>query len=320
MVGIVLMVSACSSGSDNAAPRSVTELHATLADQVNYKFDLSVFVLDDGQITTAGSTNRLYSFDSITKTVTGLMLARLAESTDLELSTRVGSLLSAGANADITLVQLATHTAGLPRLAPNADQWPGFDPRNPYAGYTAEMAESALRDVRRTASSEYSNYGFQLLGLALERSSGRALGELAKELVFDPAGMQTASIPQRRGVLEDGLHDGRPAPAWDEQLGGAGGAIGSISDLAAYASMMVGPPAALRPAVDTAAQPRVGRTGLGWITTGDLTWHNGGSYAYKSLIVLDRKAGRAAGYLAATGDLGDEAEKLVFEFLESKSD
>lgn len=326
---MALLVSGCASNSGGAtsdrvaiAPTTIEGLRAALAEQVDFAFEHSVFVVDGGDVTTIGPRDRLYSFDSITKTITGLVLARLAESADLELSTPVGSFLSAGANAEITLEQLASHTAGLPRLAPNADSWPGFDPRNPYSGYTAAMAESALRDVDRESESEYSNFGFQLLGLALERSTGRSLNELATELVFVPAGMTTASIPQGPSVLEDGVRDGRSVPAWDEQLGGAGGAVGSIKDLAAYALTMLQPPAALERAVVTAIEPKTssgaGDTGLGWITTRNFTWHNGGSDAYSSLVVLDRKTGRAAGFLAATGDLDSAAEDLVFRFLEAE--
>jgi CubicO group peptidase (beta-lactamase class C family) len=308
-------VGACASGGA-AIPTGVGSLHAAVTRKVSYGFEHSEFVIANGTTTYAGPRSRMYSFDSITKTVTALILARLAESGKPTLSTPIGSVLSAGRNGDITFEQLASHSAGLPKLAANFDSWPGFDSANPYAGFTAPMAESALRDVTRSGSPTYSNFGFQLLGLALERATGRTLDDLASDLVFIPAGMRTAHLPQTPHQLPSGKAAGHDVPAWDQQLGGAGGAMGTIEDLAAYGAMMLDPPQALRSAVDTAVTVRStvdgNRTGLAWVTTNGLTWHNGASRGYRALIVLDRAHHRAAGYLAATGDLGDKVEPAVF--------
>ena len=321
LVVIASLLAACSSGggADDplAVPADAAGLHAAVAGEAGDEVAVAAFVLDD-RLTTAGEERRLFAFDSITKTVTGLILARLAATGAVAMDTPVGDLLDAGDNGDITLEQLATHTSGLPRLAPNADGWDGFNLENPYAGYTAEMAEEGLRRAEQ-GDDGYSNFGYQLLGLALERATGRPLGELAAQLVFGPAGMSTASLPQAPGKLDAGSRDGEPAPAWDEQLGGAGGAIGTVGDLAAYARFMLSPPDDVRSSVEFALQPRsalgAGDTGLAWVTTDGLTWHNGGSAGYSSLIVLDRTNGRAAGFLAADGDVGADAEHLVFDLL-----
>jgi hypothetical protein len=106
---------------------------------------------------------------------------------------------------------------------------------------------------------------------------------------------------------------GRRAEHLGQLLGGAGGVTGSIEDLVAYAKLVVDPPPELASAVTTATQPRGGTdTGLGWVTSDGLTWHNGGSHGYASLVVLDLEHNRAAGYLAASGDLGHDSEDLVF--------
>jgi CubicO group peptidase (beta-lactamase class C family) len=48
----------------------------------------------------------------------------------------------AGPNGGITVRQLATHTSGLPRLAPNMDR-STVDPANPYAGFGFERDVAA---------------------------------------------------------------------------------------------------------------------------------------------------------------------------------
>ena len=321
ILAVAVLTSACASDAVDqpAAPVDAAGLRDAVAASVEVDVAIAAFVLD-GELTPVGDEDRLFSFDSITKTITGLILARLAEAGTVTMDTPVGDLLDAGPNGDITLEQLATHTSGLPRLAPNADEWDGFSMENPYAGFTAEMAEEGLRRAEQ-GDDEYSNFGYQLLGLALERATGRPLGELAAQLVFDPAGMSTASLPQAPGRLDPGSRDGEPAPAWDEQLGGAGGAIGTVGDLAAYARFMLSPPEDVRSSVELALQPRsalgAGDTGLGWVATDGFAWHNGGSAGYSSLIVLDRANGRAAGFLAADGDVGRRAERLVFDLLET---
>src|ERR1700737_2904340 len=62
----------------------------------------------------------LFEAGSLTKTMTATLLAVMGRDGGLSLETTVGALLGpeAGAAADVTLRQLATHTAGLPRLAP----------------------------------------------------------------------------------------------------------------------------------------------------------------------------------------------------------
>ena len=321
-LAVAVLVTACASdrADEPAAPVDAAGLRDAIAASADEDVAVATFVLD-GDLVAVGDEDRLFAFDSITKTVTGLVLARLAEAGTVAMDAPVGDLLDAGPNGDITLEQLATHTSGLPRLAPNADEWDGFDIENPYAGFTAEMAEAGLRGAER-GESEYSNFGYQLLGLALERATDRPLGELAAQLVFGPAGMSKASLPQTPGALEPGSRKGEPAPAWDEQLGGAGGAIGTIGDLAAYARFLLSPPPEARSGVEFALQPRsalgAGDTGLGWITTDGLTWHNGGSAGYSSLIVLDRAGGRAAGFLVADGEVGREAEPLVFDLLRAR--
>ena len=62
-----------------------------------------------------------FEIGSITKTMTATLLALLQGEGRLRLDDEVSRWLTAGANGAITVRQLATHTSGLPRLAPNLD-------------------------------------------------------------------------------------------------------------------------------------------------------------------------------------------------------
>ena len=87
-----------------------------------------------------------FEVGSVTKTMTATLLALLAADGSLRLDDEVGRWLPAGANAGITMRQLATHTSGLPRLAPNMNL-PTVDLANPYAEFGVEQAEEGLRQA-----------------------------------------------------------------------------------------------------------------------------------------------------------------------------
>lgn len=302
-------------------PTESDRLLEALTKQADYEFEASVFVLSDDDLQFSGPVDRRYSFDSITKTMTGLLLAELHTDGRLRLDTPIGELLSAGPNSGITMLELATHTSGLPETADNWDDWEGFTDEQPYAGYTAAMAEEALPEAELDEEVGYSNYAFQLLGMCVEAASSQTLGDLAATLIFEPAGMNTAEIPEGRRDLPDGLFDGEPASAWDNLLTGDGGAGGTIADLAAYAEFVMDPPAESADAVELATTAHITDTqgygsGLDWfIEPNGTIWHAGASDAYNSLVVIDRANRRAVGYLTATGDLDDAAIELFMEHL-----
>ena len=87
-----------------------------------------------------------FEIGSITKTMTAALLASLVGDGVLTLDDEIGRWLAAGPNGNITLEQLATHTSGLPRLAPNQPT----DEANPYRDFTAERAQEGLRAAART--------------------------------------------------------------------------------------------------------------------------------------------------------------------------
>src|SRR5581483_6488968 len=73
----------------------------------------------------------------------------------------------------ITLIDLATHTSGLPRMPEN---FRPEDPNNPYVDYSTEALYSFLSsyELKRDIGSKYvySNLGFGLLGLGLAHRAG----------------------------------------------------------------------------------------------------------------------------------------------------
>lgn len=164
--------------------------------------------------------------------MTGAVLASLADDGIVALDDEIGRWLDAGPHAGITLLQLATHTAGLPRLSPG--HVPGA--ADPYLFLTPQVAEAELRQspVRpRGLEHDYSNFGFQLLGLALERADGTPFPQLLQRRLFGPLGMTDSGVPGDGGSAAITGHvRGVPAAPWSHHLYGAGGVLVSAGDLA----------------------------------------------------------------------------------------
>jgi serine-type D-Ala-D-Ala carboxypeptidase/endopeptidase len=246
-----------------------------------------------------------FEIGSVTKTMTATLLACLVGDGTVALGDPIGRWLDAGHNASITVEQLATHTSGLPRLAPNQPVLR----RNPYGKYTAERAEKGLRATIRTPGSPrvYSNFGYQLLGLVITRASGRAYQDLMAERLLGPLEMRCSSVGAASGGTRlSGHARGRPVRHWDHALPGPGAIETSIGDLARYLSACLVPPdGPLGAAIELCQLPRVRiddqrADGLAWMIANSKLWHNGRTGGFAACVGLDRAAGHALGVLVNT--------------------
>ena len=261
-----------------------------------------------------------FEIGSVTKTMTATLLALLAAEGTLSLDDRIGRWLPAGVNGGITLRQLATHTSGLPGIAPN---YRPADPDNFWAAFTPERAEEGLRQAAITPGARvYSNFGYQLLGLVLERASGRDYPALIAERLLGPLSMTCSGVGQAGdGVPLPGHTDGREARHWDRPLPGAGGVEATIGDLARYAgACLYPPPTPLGAALAAAAAPQLtiepGREqALGWIVIdGRLRGHSGGTGGFSSSVIIDPGQGRAVAIMVSSRGYSDalaRAARLV---------
>lgn len=140
---------------------------AMLASARARPWGLAVAALADGKVEFALdpgddelTEDSYFQIGSITKTITGLLLADASLRRETALTATAGSIL--GANADVTLLDLATHRSGLPHWPPDL----AVDEDDPFAGYTEADLLDALRLVKKPTPSifSYSNMGFMVLG------------------------------------------------------------------------------------------------------------------------------------------------------------
>lgn len=268
----------------------------------------------------------LFEIGSITKAFTGILLAATALKKQASLEDPVSRHLPADLLAadsplhTITLLELATHTSGLPRLPANLEA--GSNPLDPYAHFDEAKLLACLREVSEadiTGKGEmnYSNLGVGLLGYLLERISGKPYPELVKETIFAPLGMDSSfvqvspgDIPaSRRDRLATGHAGGKAVPAWHlGMLAGAGGIVSSAHDMMLFARAHWSPdtPESLREAFSLAASPRRKGMGLCWFISDAGLSHDGGTGGFRSEFRLSPREKSATLQLRnGTGPSGD---------------
>ena len=212
------------------------------------------------------TTRTVYPIASITKTFTATMLVMLAEEGVLTLDTPVVKYLpefqvksSFEGTRPTTLRQLAVHTSGLPRDA-------NLNFRSDYAalnwvlsGGAAEMKwYASTKDVlaslphttleyRPNSRYSYSNLGYTLLGIALERAAKQSFTEFVEARILTPLGMDDSGFMPKVGeasplpsgyVYTEPGSEPMAAPEWE--LGSAlysGGLYSTVEDMARFISL-----------------------------------------------------------------------------------
>jgi len=163
-----------------------------------------------------------FEIGSVTKVFTALLLADLVRKGDVALADPAAMYLPAGVKIperngrSITLLDLATHTSGLPFMP---DDLPAFDD-SAAAKYSAAQLYQFLaryelpRDIG--AKREYSNIGYWLLSQALASRAGMDYESLLRTRLIAPLELKSTAItlsPKLMAKLAVG-HNGvlQPAP------------------------------------------------------------------------------------------------------------
>jgi D-alanyl-D-alanine-carboxypeptidase/D-alanyl-D-alanine-endopeptidase len=250
--------------------------------------------------------NSIFEIGSVTKTFTATLLSDMAQRGEVRLTEPVAELLPAGVSVpsrngrQITLLDLATHSSGLPREATNL---PSKDINRPYAGYTAAELYAFLRTYRLArdpgATSEYSNVGEGLLGQALALRSGKTYEELVRERILDPLHMTSSGInlpgDLRPHLVRGHDADGALVPPFDMGvLAGAGSLRSTVVDMLKFAAANLDSGnGELQRAIAVTHIPRrrfgQEQIGLNWINQQGILWHNGGTIGCSSFIGIDPK-------------------------------
>jgi D-alanyl-D-alanine carboxypeptidase len=104
--------------------------------------------------------------------------------------------------AEVTLAQLMSHTSGVPEnLRPALFQ--GKWPLPVGSSHVYDVVKDKPLDFKSGEKWSYSNTGYDLLGLIIEKINGKPYGDFLKERIFDPLGMHDTGVDSRPLVLKD---------------------------------------------------------------------------------------------------------------------
>lgn len=239
-------MSSCQAGSSIAVTRNGTRIMA----------QRGVLAVDNPSNNVTQDT--LFEIGSVSKPLTGLLLASLIVAGQVSLNTTLNSLLPDSipdliVNDElVTLRQLVTHTAGFPRLSKNVREssYNDFRQPNPYAGFTEEdmlrEISIASTELSQTGNSEYSNFGFSVLGYLLGKSQDTTFPALQKNLT-NRLGMNDTwiEIPEEaRENLSTGYNGLDEVPYWFDGglfIDGAGSTVSSTRDLLTWIELLMSP-------------------------------------------------------------------------------
>ncbi len=267
---------------------------------------------------------------SLTKIFTTDLLTKLVADNTVRLDDPLQKYAPRGAIVPrrvkpITLLDLATHTAGLPRELGNA---PPHTPHFTYPDFKTRwrwLPKQHLRSIPGR-SALYSNLAFDLLADALQNATHRQYAALLAERTLKPLHMwNTTYFPsaEQCGRLLASAHDDGPCTV-TEATDGSSGLYSTASDMTIWLKYLLGNDAPEVPAQDVSAQEvyllpanlkrQVGLdhageptgVGLGWIrilsadSPSSIVEKTGGGAGFQTYIAINH-ARQTAIFVAATG-------------------
>ncbi|HEY0506101.1 MAG TPA: serine hydrolase domain-containing protein [Lysobacter sp.] len=311
LLGSALLLAGCASGGS----RMQHDIDALMRAYDGPVPGASVLVLRDGKalvrrsygladveagVATTPATH--YRLASVSKQFTAAAILLLMQDGRLALDDPARRWLPSlpDAAAAVTIRHLLTHTSG---LIDYEDVMDPVDTRQVHDADVLRLLEAQHRTYFAPGGDyRYSNSGYALLALIVERASGQRYADFVRERIFLPLGMDDAV------AFEDGISqvahraygysfaDGawhRTDQSTTSAVLGDGGIYASIDELAHWDAALYDGRLlradtlrqAFAPATKT-DDPQV-EYGFGWRITGDSLWHSGETLGFRNVIVRD---------------------------------
>lgn len=243
-----------------------------------------------------------YRLASVSKQFTAAGILLLSERGKLSLDDRVRRWLPElnAAHDAITIRQLLDHSGGLidyEDLMP-ADATGQISD----AGVLKLLAAEPRSYFPPGTSYRYSNGGYVLLGLIIERASGQTLPDFLRRNIFQPLGMTHTllyerggpDVPHRAyGYSEENGRWTRTDQSPTSATRGDGGIYSSIDDMAKWDAALydnrllsdASRNAAFSAQNKVTGEEDVDSYGFGWRIHGDQLWHSGETMGFRNVII-----------------------------------
>jgi len=216
---------------------------------------LAFAVIQHGQVTTKRAyglanletgtpvqASSVFEIASVTKPFTATAVMMLVEEGKLQLDDPISKFIehTPAAWKEITVRELLSHTSGL--SGGGWVEWEG----SPLLRITTQQmfADIARKPLLYSPGdgATYSDGGFFLLGMLIEKVSGMRYAQFMERRVFAPAGMESTRILDRRAIVKNHvscyeLRDGQlqnDRRVWEHELPSYFGMLSTVEDLAKW--------------------------------------------------------------------------------------
>ena len=217
---------------------------------------LSLAIVRDGQIERAkgygladvelnvpATIRTVYQWASVSKQFTAEAIMLLVRDGKLRLDDKISKHYADSPDTwkDVTIRHLLNHTSGIKSYT----SLPNF-----FGSIRKDYKPDELIGLVRDLPLEfepgekwnYNNTGYYLLGLVIEKASGKSYGEFLAERIFKPLGMTTARVNHQFEIIPDRAtgYDNRSNGLWraefvsPTQPFSAGALVGAVIDLAKW--------------------------------------------------------------------------------------
>ena len=199
----------------------------------------------NNNLPTSGS---IYEIGSITKTFTATLLAWYVNEGKISLTDTItkylpDSVATSPSLQGITVQTLINHTSGLPSLPTNFYA-NATDTINPYKDYNRPLLFTYLKNCKLNSipgeKYAYSNLAVALLGVVLEKASGKTYNQMLTDVIIKPLQLTSTMLhvpaQLRSRFVSVYNENGKPTPPWAWDVFESAGALRStVGNILTYA-------------------------------------------------------------------------------------
>jgi len=280
----------------------------------------------------------IFEIGSITKTFTAVLLAARVLQNKMSMDDPIDKYLPDSVKLmpemqnKIKLVNLITHTSGLPRIPDD------FIKNTTYQGRKADLhfkEKDLFKYLQNYKNSNpvghfafYSNLGVGLLGHLLELNSGKTYDSLVADEICKPIGMVCTKkkiLPNDSIYLAQGYAKGKQVYIYDfGVLSGSCSLKSTVTDMMVYLDKNINPSESqLSKAIEMSHKKlkrfdKKNNIGMAWFIRkyrfgGRTRWHNGSFNGQRSFIAFD--SAKKLGVLILTNSTDDTIDSYGFQLI-----
>lgn len=202
----------------------------------------------DLEFTVNADPETMFRIGSVTKQFTAAAIVLLSERGKLSVDDPLAKFLpDYPRGGDITLRHLLTHTGGVPNYTNLGPKWETVVARELAHEELVALWRDLPLDFEPGTKWNYSNSGYYLLGMVIEKVGGKPYDEWLRENLFDPLKLTRTRYDSNGEVLLNraqgyGFADGK---FWNDQLigmsqpGAAGALVSTAGDLVRWQIALV---------------------------------------------------------------------------------